>query len=149
MDSWFAPVPRAAARFSPRVAPRAVIASQSEAAGEAPPDERFLDAYRLRKTDDYSSVFAFRRAVRGRFLTVHFRPNGLATARMGVVVAKKLARRAVLRNLVKRISREVFRMSRGGLPCLDLVIRLSAPALGASRIQLREDLLALLGRLPR
>ena len=132
------------------VAPRAVIASQcKEVAGEAPSDQRFLDAYRLRKTDEYSSVFAFRRALRGRFLTVHYRPNGLATARMGVVVAKKLARRAVLRNLVKRISRELFRMSRGALPCLDLVIRLSAPAAGASRFQLRDDLQGLLARLPR
>jgi ribonuclease P protein component len=114
-----------------------------------PPDQRFLDAFRLRKTDEYSSVFAFRRALRGRFLTVHYRPNGQATARMGVVVAKKLARRAVLRNLVKRICREVFRIGRGALPGLDLVIRLSAPAAGATRVQIREDLLGLLGRLPR
>src|SRR5262245_45596093 len=116
MVSWFAPAPRAAARSSQPAAPRVVIASQFEVTGEvsgegrpperrAPdqPDQRFLDVYRLRKTDEYSSVFAFRRVLRGRFLSVHYRPNGLATARMGVVVAKKLARRAVLRNLVKRI----------------------------------------------
>jgi len=112
-------------------------------------DQRFLDAYRLRKTDEYSSVFAFRRVLRGRFLSVHYRPGGLATARLGVVVAKKLARRAVLRNLVKRICREEFRTRREALPCLDLVVRLSAPAAGASREALRDDLLALLGRLPR
>jgi ribonuclease P protein component len=68
---------------------------------------------------------------------------------MGVVVAKKLARSAVLRNLVKRICRELFRTRREALPCLDLVIRLSAPAAGASRTELRDDLSALLGRLPR
>jgi ribonuclease P protein component len=146
-----------AAKCSPPAAPRAAIASQFEVTDEAPPgrrppeqpDQRLLDAYRLRKTDEYSSVFAFRRVLRGRFLTVHYRPSGLATARMGVVVAKKLARRAVLRNLVKRISREVFRTRRGRLPRLDLVIRLSAPAAAATRAELRDDLLALLGRLPR
>ena len=68
---------------------------------------------------------------------------------MGVVVAKKLARRAVLRNLVKRICREVFRLQRHTLPQMDLVVRLSAPAAGSSRAELREDVLALLGRLPR
>ena len=141
--------------------PRAAIASlfevTGEVSGERPPerrptdqpDQRLLDAYRLRKTDEYSSVFAFRRVVRGRFLSVHYRPNGLATARMGVVVAKKLARRAVLRNLVKRICREVFRLQRHTLPRMDLVVRLSAPAAGSSRAELREDVLALLGRLPR
>lgn len=157
MASWFAPVPRGAARFSLLVVPRVAIASQSEVTGEAPPerqpagrrDQRLLDAYRLRKTDEYSSVFAFRRVLRGRFLSVHYRPSGLATARLGVVVAKRLARRAVLRNLVKRICREVFRTRREALPCLDLVVRLSAPAAGAGRDVLREDLLVLLGRLPR
>lgn len=87
--------------------------------------------------------------MRGRYLTVHYRPNGLATARMGVVVAKKLARRAVLRNLVKRICREAFRIQRSTLPCLDMVIRLSAPAAAATRIELRGDVLGLLERLPR
>jgi ribonuclease P protein component len=125
--------------------------------GEVPPerrssdhtDRRLIEAYRLRKTDEYSSVFAFRRALRGRFLSVHYRPNGLVTARLGVVVAKKLARRAVLRNLVKRITREAFRLQRNTLPRLDLVVRLSAPAAGVSRGAIREDLLGLLGRLPR
>ena len=162
MASCSAPAPRAAARFSLPAAPRAVIASQFEVTGEGSherqpperrpsdePDQRLLDGYRLRKTDEYSSVFAFRRVLRGRFLSVYYRPNGLATARMGVVVAKKLARRAVLRNLVKRICREAFRIRRAALPRLDLVIRLSAPAAGAGRCELREDLLVLLGRLPR
>lgn len=149
MASWSAPAPRAVARYSPPVAPRAVIASQCEVTGEAPPDQRFLDAYRLRKTDDYSSVFAFRRALRGRYLTVHYRPNGQGSARLGVVVAKKLARRAVARNLVKRICREVFRVRRGALPTLDLVVRLSSPLAAASRDELRDELLGLLARLPR
>jgi putative membrane protein insertion efficiency factor/ribonuclease P protein component len=78
----------------------------------------------LHKTDEYSSVFAFRRALRGRFYMVHYRPNGLDTARLGVVVAKKLAKRANVRNLVKRIAREIFRRQRAALPAMDLVVRL-------------------------
>ncbi|MBL8437339.1 MAG: ribonuclease P protein component [Zoogloeaceae bacterium] len=116
---------------------------------EARPDQRFLDAYRLRKTDEYSSVFAFRRAIRGRFLTLHYRPNRLETARLGLVVAKKLARRAVARNCVKRVCREVFRLSRVGLPGVDLVVRLTSPLGDASREHLRLDFAGLLQRLPR
>lgn len=80
---------------------------------------------------------------------LHYRPNVLATARLGVVVAKKLARRAHTRNLVKRIARETFRRQRTGLPPHDLVVRLHAPVAQATRAELHTDLLALLHRLPR
>ncbi|NTV11977.1 MAG: ribonuclease P protein component, partial [Zoogloea sp.] len=109
----------------------------------------FRPAHRLHKTDEFSSVFAFRRSVRGRYFSLLYRPNGGDSARLGLVVAKKLARRAVLRNLVKRIARDVFRKSRSNLPCHDLVIRLAAPVTDVSRAALREDIEALLRRLPR
>ena len=131
------------------VAPRVVTVSPSEVASGSPDaDQRFRDAYRLRKTDEYSSVFAFKRAIKGRYLIVHYRPNALSTARLGVVVAKKLARRAVQRNLVKRIVREGFRRQRAHLPCLDLVIRLNRPLADATRTSVHNDLADLLRRLP-
>ncbi|THF62032.1 ribonuclease P protein component [Pseudothauera rhizosphaerae] len=112
-------------------------------------DLSFRDAHRLRKTDEYSSVFAFRRALKGRWFIVHYRPNGLDSARLGVVVAKKLARRASLRNLLKRIVRENFRKMRAGLPACDLIVRLHAKADDATRAMLNEDVSRLLARLPR
>jgi ribonuclease P protein component len=149
MVSWSACVPAVVARSSVPVAPRVATVSQSEVADGSPDaDQRFRDAYRLRKTDEYSSVFAFKRAIKGRYLIVHYRPNALPTARLGVVVAKKLARRAVQRNLVKRIVREGFRLRRAQLPCLDLVIRLNRPIADASRTNIHNDLADLLRRLP-
>ncbi|MDR1855158.1 MAG: ribonuclease P protein component [Azoarcus sp.] len=111
-------------------------------------DQGFRRAFRLQKTDDFSSVFAFRRALRGRFHTLHYRPNGLDTARLGVTVAKKLAKRACVRNLVKRIARETFRRERAALPPCDLIVRLHAPVTAASRAELGQDLLDLFNRLP-
>lgn len=105
---------------------------------------------RLHKTEDFSSVFAFRRVLRGRFYSLHWRPNGLQTARLGVVAGKRFARRAVLRNLVKRLAREAFRRCRTDLPACDLVMRLHAAPAGtnrAARILLHADLEALLARL--
>ncbi|AKU14623.1 ribonuclease P protein component [Azoarcus sp. CIB] len=110
-------------------------------------DQRFLSAYRLRKTDEYSSVFAFRRAIKGRFFVVHYRPNELGTARVGVVVAKKLAKRANVRNLVKRIVREQFRKIRVSLPHHDLIVRLHAPVRDATRAMINEDIAQLFARL--
>ncbi len=78
---------------------------------------------------------------------IHYRPNDLGTARLGVVVAKKLAKRANVRNLVKRIVRERFRTMRAALPPLDLVVRLHAPVGAATRAQINEDVVQLLGRL--
>lgn len=80
---------------------------------------------------------------------LHYRPNMLTTARLGVVVAKKLAKRANVRNLVKRIVRERFRRLRVTLPPYDLVVRLHAPVAEASRADIARDLLQLFGRLPR
>lgn len=109
----------------------------------------FRPVYRLCKTDEYSSVFAFRKAVRGRYFVLHYRPSEHITARLGVVVAKKLARRAVLRNLIKRMARELFRHTRETLPCHDLILRLNAPALTVKKAELRADMAVLLKRLPR
>lgn len=77
---------------------------------------------------------------------MHYRPNDRDTARLGVVVAKKFAKRAPDRNLVKRIVREHFRRARVDLPPLDLVIRLHAPLGKATRAMLHDDVAALLRR---
>lgn len=127
--------------------PRAVTVSPSEVISTPGVDERFCSAYRLRKTDEYSSVFAFRRAYKGRFLTMHYRPGEAPTARLGVVVAKRLAKRANLRNLVKRIVREQFRRRRAALAPFDLVVRLHAPVDTATRSMINNDMVRLLDRL--
>ena len=49
------------------------------------------------------------------------RPNELGHPRIGIVISKKNARQAVLRNRFKRHVREYFRLNRHGLPGLDIV----------------------------
>lgn len=78
---------------------------------------------------------------------MHYRPNGLEVARLGVVVAKRLARRANVRNLVKRIVREQFRRNRAALKAFDLVVRLHAPVDLATRAMINDDMVQLLDRL--
>jgi ribonuclease P protein component len=52
--------------------------------------------------------------------------RGAGAARLGVVVGKKQAPRAVTRNLIKRIARETFRLHSVQLAGWDVLIRLSA-----------------------
>jgi ribonuclease P protein component len=80
---------------------------------------------KLRKTDEFSSVFSFRRRYHGKFLVVHYMPNTLGFPRIGIVVSKKTARRAVARNYMKRVVRELFRISRFSVSGLDMVVRIN------------------------
>jgi ribonuclease P protein component len=85
----------------------------------------FARARRIVKTDEFSSVFRLRPAQRTAHFVLYTRSNQLTHARLGVVVAKRFAPRAVTRNTIKRVARELFRQSR--LSALDCIVRLSKP----------------------
>jgi ribonuclease P protein component len=82
---------------------------------------------RLLTEAQYAEVFAARQVLRGGHFALHYRQNGLQGARIGLVIPKKQARTAVLRNAVKRQAREAFRQCRAALPAVDLVLRLARP----------------------
>ncbi|MDQ5877628.1 MAG: ribonuclease protein component [Pseudomonadota bacterium] len=118
----------------------------------------FPKRYRLTKTDEYSSVFGFRRAVKSSHFLLHYRPrkqeeaeegspdNGV-TARLGVVVPKRLVKAAVRRNLIKRIGREQFRQLLPKLPARDLILRLAVKPAKLDRKALAEEICNLLLKL--
>ena len=67
------------------------------------------------------------------------RPNDRGHARLGMVIGKKKLRRAVDRNLMKRIIRESFRQQQMTLPALDLVV-IAKPARRVDRQRLAREL---------
>ena len=95
--------------------------SSNGSTGEGSHD--FARARRIVKTDEFSSVFRLRPAQKSAHFVLYTRQNQLPHARLGVVVAKRLAPRAVTRNTIKRVTRELFRTT--GLPAIDCVVRLS------------------------
>ena len=62
---------------------------------------------------------------RSAHFVLYARRNQLAHARLGIVAAKRFAPRAVTRNTIKRVTRELFRQS--ALPALDCIVRLAKP----------------------
>ncbi len=101
---------------------------------------------RIVKTDEFSSVFRLRPVYRTAHFVLYTRQTDLPHARLGVVAAKRLAPRAVTRNTIKRMTRELFRQT--ALPSIDCIVRLSqpvntkkGPATSAGlKILLREEL---------
>ncbi|AYY98966.1 ribonuclease P protein component [Burkholderia multivorans] len=82
----------------------------------------FPKAARLLKTDEFSSVFRLRPWRRSAHFVIYGKPTG-QPARLGLVVGKKYAPRAVTRNLVKRLAREAFRVRRAEFAGYDLLLR--------------------------
>ena len=114
-------------------------------------NQSFARIYRLTKTDDFSSVFGFRKAIRGKLIMLHYQPRaeGMNDPRLGLVVGKKQLKRAVDRNIFKRVIREQFRLCRAELPAVDLVVRLAVKPLKTNRKIIADEFLMLVKKLPR
>lgn len=90
--------------------------------------------------------------MRGENFALHYLANDCGWPRLGLVIPKKLARTAVLRNAVKRQARELFRTNRFRLPAVDMVLRLTRPLSGhdaVSRSAWRTEIAALFDQLER
>jgi ribonuclease P protein component len=105
----------------------------------------------LTGTDEFSSVFSFRKSVKSAHFLLHYRPRKGGEnhgARLGLVVAKRCLRRSVDRNLIKRLVRELFRTRRSDLPPCDLIIRLAVGLdLPVDRRAVAAEIRNLLGKL--
>ncbi len=84
---------------------------------------RLTKPAKLIKTDEFSSVFNFRKRISAQHLAIHYQPNALRSARLGLVVGKKTAKLSVSRNYMRRVLREFFRLNQQNIPDVDLVIR--------------------------
>lgn len=112
-------------------------------------DLSFPRQARILKTDDFSSVFNFRKSVRGQFLAIHYAPNRHDRPRLGLVVAKKVVRRSVDRNYARRVLRTLFRQRQARFGALDLVIRVQRLFGRHEFDAVQEEFDALLGKLQR
>lgn len=97
-------------------------------------------AARLRRAADFIAL----RNPAGRSQAAHFllrwieSPSG--AARLGLAVSRKVSKRAVERNRIKRIIRESFRAQRGTLPPFDVLVIARMSATTSSNPLLHADL---------
>ncbi len=97
----------------------------------------------MHKAGEFAAVINLKYQARGNLIQIYAKPNGLACARVGLIVAKKIERHAVKRNRIKRILREAFRKNRHNeyehLRKMDWVIRLRCPVSKNESIQLANE----------
>ncbi|MDK2122591.1 ribonuclease P protein component [Parachitinimonas caeni] len=84
---------------------------------------RFSRLDRLIKTDEFSSVFNLRYQAGNELFQIWVKPNSLSRGRLGLVVSKRVDKRAVGRNRIKRQVREWFRLNPEVTCGLDWVVR--------------------------
>ena len=96
-------------------------------------------AARLRRASDFA---ALRHAERwhGRHFLLRWRTTSEGNARLGLAVSRKVSKRAVERNRIKRLIRESFRAEREGLPALDILVIPRTSAAGTPNPVLSADL---------
>ena len=109
--------------------------------------------HRIVSARHYRSVFNNRKRVGGHYFTIHKLPNDAGIHRLGLAVSRKVSKRAVDRNRIKRQIRESFRgyRSSGDQPIrgLDMVVVARASANQAENVELRRELDRLLERVSR
>ncbi len=109
-----------------------------------------MTLYKLKKTDEFSSVFSFRKRFYGEWLFANIKPNQLSHHRYGLVVSKKVSKLAVRRNYMKRVLREVLRAHPAMAPvCFDVVVQVRKPFKQGEFAQVRQDVETLLRRLSK
>lgn len=106
--------------------------------------ESFPQGDRIRSKRDFERVFRQGRKRTGRFVCLHYIYNEEDRTRVGLTVSKKVDTRAVIRNLIKRRLRDIFRRNRQSFPdCLDIVIRALPGCAQAQYGELRDEVLKL------
>ncbi|MDH4273421.1 MAG: ribonuclease P protein component [Gammaproteobacteria bacterium] len=110
-------------------------------------DKTFPARVRLLTGPEYARVLKAQTRVGDRHFVLYYLANNGEEARLGLAIAKKIARTSVSRNRFKRIVRESFRHRRHRLPKADVVAMVRNGALDADNAALFESLRKLWSRL--
>ncbi len=95
---------------------------------------------RLLKAGDFAALRGNSKRISVRHFLAEFSPNDQPTCRLGQAVSRRVSKRAVDRNRIKRLVRESYRHVRSELPCVDILMIARSSAVKTPSSDLREDL---------
>jgi ribonuclease P protein component len=95
---------------------------------------------RLRHAADFTALRKPTGRLGSACFRIRYRDNKVGFARLGQAISRRVSKRAVDRNRIRRIVRESFRHARAGLPPVDVLIIANNQAVNVSRSELRAEL---------
>ena len=101
------------------------------------------NSVRISDAKDYAHVFKKGYHTQSRFWKVITSDSGKSFSRLGLAISKKQYKKAVDRNLFKRIARETFRNNQDDLESIDFVIIVKKSSCTDNK-KMTKDLLSLL-----
>ncbi|MXS86134.1 ribonuclease P protein component [Nitrosomonas sp. HPC101] len=107
---------------------------------------------RLRKADEFRAVLRNRTVFESLSLRLHIKktkPVSNGCARIGLIVAKKIERKAVRRNRIKRLIREAFRKHRQAVQGMDCVMQLRRSVEPSDSAHIYQEAIMLLQKAAR
>ncbi|GAA0712429.1 ribonuclease P protein component [Dokdonella soli] len=107
----------------------------------------FPRAARLLTPKDFARLRTVSRRVGTRHFSAEVAANELGGARLGLAVSKRVSKKAVRRNRIKRIARDSFRHTRDGLPAVDILLVARFSADQEDNASLRAELVRLWQRI--
>ena len=103
-------------------------------------NQGFPRTLRLLKAAEFKKVFTNPVKSTDHYFTLLATPSESGSPRLGLAIAKKMIKRAVDRNLIKRTVRESFRLQQQNIGSIDIVALAKKEALDASPEVLRKSL---------
>jgi ribonuclease P protein component len=101
----------------------------------------------LRHPAEFTALRRQGKRMAARFFQSQYRLTDGAEARLGMAVSRRVSKRAVVRNRIRRVIRESFRLHRARLPACDVLLIAQTTAAEQGSRELRADLEALWQRL--
>lgn len=108
--------------------------------------QSFGRAYRIIDGNSYQAVFANRRRLHHSFFNLHVMQNSVTYHRLGLAVSRKVSKKAVQRNRIKRQLRDSFRLFQAANPVapqltgVDIVVVVKSAASLADNATLRHQI---------
>jgi ribonuclease P protein component len=95
---------------------------------------------RLLTRRDFASLREQCERLSTRAFVAEYRPSSQGCARLGVAISRRVSKRAVVRNRIRRTIRESFRLHRSALAHLDILLIARSLSAEQTNPHLRADL---------
>jgi ribonuclease P protein component len=104
-----------------------------------------LKSYSLRKKKEFEELFKSGKRVANSLFVAFFLEN--EEKRVGLIVSKKVANKAVIRNRIRRRMREIYHSNREDMPQGEIVMIARKPTAEADFSSLKKAFLSLVKRI--